>query len=389
MKRGKLQTSMGKWVALAATLFLLRAQALPSFLEVKESARESEGYLLDRKGEPIQELRIHLNERRLSWVPLSNISKAAIDTIELAEDKNFNTHHGVDWFALLKAATRNIYSSHSRGASTLTMQLASFISTESKKSGHTHRTFTEKWRQIRLALEIEKAWTKLQIAEAYLNLVTFRGELVGIHAASQGLFQKEPKGLTTSESLILASLIRSPQSSLHVIEKRACLLALKVQPPLKCADISLLIQHSIRQHYQIPTRYQLAPHLAVRLYSDRAKQEHDGSIETTIDGELQAVVLSALQRQIAALQKQNVHDGAAVVIDNASGDVLAYVGSTGEMSQAKYVDGVLAFRQAGSTLKPFLYATALDKHLLTAASTLIECSHGNSCVGRSVPPFKL
>jgi penicillin-binding protein 1C len=89
---------------------------------------------------------------------------------------------------------------------------------------------------------------------------------------------------------------------------------------------------------------------------------------TTLDGELQAYAAGTLRDHLSELAARGVADGAIVVLDNASGDVLAYVGSSGELSHAPEVDGVIAPRQAGSTLKPFLYARAIDDRVLTAAS---------------------
>ena len=91
---------------------------------------------------------------------------------------------------------------------------------------------------------------------------------------------------------------------------------------------------------------------------------------STLDGRLQAFALDAVKRQLAQLGAQNVADAAVLVADNASGEVLAYIGNSGAESSARYVDGVQAARQAGSTLKPFLYELAIEERLLTAASLL-------------------
>ncbi len=93
-------------------------------------------------------------------------------------------------------------------------------------------------------------------------------------------------------------------------------------------------------------------------------------VQSTLDGGLQAFVLEAVNRQLALLEDQHVSDAAVLVVDNASGEVLVYVGNSGESSSARYVDGVKAARQAGSTLKPFLYELAIEQRLLTAASLL-------------------
>ncbi|MCY1220263.1 penicillin-binding protein 1C [compost metagenome] len=120
---------------------------------------------------------------------------------------------------------------------------------------------------------------------------------------------------------------------------------------------------------------QLAPHLARRLVSDARAQLAPGApmparITSTLDARLQRFAVASLDRHLRELAGRHVEDGAVVVIDNASGDVLAYVGSSGALSSAAQVDHAAALRQAGSTLKPFLYAQALEERRLTAASLL-------------------
>ena len=93
-------------------------------------------------------------------------------------------------------------------------------------------------------------------------------------------------------------------------------------------------------------------------------------MRSTLDGAVQRVAADTLRRHLLAVRAEHVHDGAVLVVDNATGDVLAYVGGSGDLGSARHVDGDPARRQAGSTLKPFLYALALDRRLLTAASLL-------------------
>jgi penicillin-binding protein 1C len=111
---------------------------------------------------------------------------------------------------------------------------------------------------------------------------------------------------------------------------------------------------------------QLAPHLAVKLLTQPGQR-----MKTTLDPELQRFAGETLRRHLGALERRNVEDGAVLVTDNASGEILAWIGSSGELSEAAEVDGVTALRQAGSTLKPFLYGMAFERRDLTPAS-LIE-----------------
>ena len=114
----------------------------------------------------------------------------------------------------------------------------------------------------------------------------------------------------------------------------------------------------------------LAPHVALRLLGNNAGKDRARSVVCTLDGNLQAFTLDTLRHHVLSARSKNMRDGAALVVDNASGEILAYAGNIGEQSSARFVDGVRAMRQAGSTLKPLIYALAFDQRLLTPASLL-------------------
>ncbi len=174
------------------------ALALPTFDEVRNGFQSTEGVLLDRHGAPIHELRVIEHGRRLAWTQLGDISPAALATIIRAEDKRFYQHHGVDWLALSDAALDTLLFSQPRGASTISMQVASHLDTALRPTRQ-KRTVAQKWDQIAASRELEKSWSKRQILEAYLNLSTFRGELQGVGAASRALFGKDASGLDEPE----------------------------------------------------------------------------------------------------------------------------------------------------------------------------------------------
>ena len=206
-------------------------------------------------------------------------------------------------------------------------------------------------------------WTKPQIIEAYLNVTTYRGELTGIDAAARGLFGKSPAGLDAREAAILVALQRGPNAPAVTVAQRACAVAAIAAPQLACEDVRATAMVALAGAYRLAQRENLAPHLAARLLKTPGAR-----IATTLDADLQRYAVDVLRDHLAELADRAVGDGAIIVLDNASGDVLAWVGSSGELSSAAQVDGVLAPRQAGSTLKPFLYAQALDARMLTAAS---------------------
>lgn len=337
--------------------------ALPSFAEVKAGYIPSDASLLDRNGEVIHRLRIDQNGRRLDWTPLQNISPTLVATVIQAEDKRFYEHAGVDWKALASAAVDSLFKGKQRGASTLTMQLASQLNPAllPKKN---KRTYTQKWDQIEAARDLEKHWSKAQILEAYFNLVSFRGEFQGIGAAARGLFNKAPDGLDEAESLLLSSLLRAPNASPGLVAKRACQLAVTATAKTSCAAIQAKAAANLDHAFNITPEIALAPHVARQLIKD-ARQ----ATRSTLDAATQRVATQSLFEQLAQLAGSSVREGAVLAVDNRSGEVLAYV-SGGPDSRDFYVDGVLAPRQAGSTLKPFLYSLALEQRLLTAASLI-------------------
>ena len=336
-----------------------QAVAAPTPAQVKASFRSSESELLDRDGVAIESLRMDMTVRRLPWVALADISPAVGMAVIQAEDQHFTTHGGVDLAAIGQAAWDNLFRARSRGASTITMQLAGLLN-PALRGGAGGRTWGQKWDQAQAARELEKTWTKSQIMEAYLNMVPVRGEMQGIGAAARGLFGKSPSGLNQAESVILASLLRGTAAAPRVVARRACSLATELKWATGCGAIEWQVATALARPAAMAALTP-APQVAQRLLKDASK-----SVRSTLDGQLQRFAQDAVRRHLAALGERNVGDGALVVIDNASGDIVAYVANRGESS----VDGVLARRQAGSTLKPFLYQLALERRLLTAASML-------------------
>ena len=352
--------------ALAALLLAAAAaaaQALPSFAQVRAAHRPSDIGFVDRHGEPLQTLRVDPQVRRLAWVPLEDMSPALLQAVVESEDRRFWEHSGVDWSAVAASAFGNLFDRRTRGASTLTMQLAGLLD-EGLARPAGGRSVAQKIGQVDVAAQLEARWSKSQILEAYLNSVPLRGERVGIGALAQTLFGKWPSGLDVHEAAIAAVLIRAPNAGVEAVARRAC--ALLAQRGQGCEGVTALVSNALARRGGMPLGPQIAPHFARRvLVADGPPVQR-----TTLDAGLQRLAVAALRRQIAELQGRNVDDGAVVVLDNASGEVLAWVGSSGSYSDAAQVDGVLARRQPGSTLKPFVYGLAFEKRLLTPATLL-------------------
>src|SRR6266404_1967645 len=352
-------------VAIGALWFAANPAPLPTFAEVRARWRPSDLQLLDRDGEPIHELRIDRHGRRLAWSAYKEISPAFVSAVVASEDHRFWSHRGVDFVALGAATAHALDGSHRRGASTLTMQLASLLDLSMSRIS-TRRSVFQKLEQILAAIAIERRWSKQQILEAYLNLVTYRGELQGIGAASRVMFGKLPQGLDASESIALASLIRAPNANRDAVLRRAQTLSRRFTSDAPSNEaVAAAVQHAFASTPNAFARVTLAPHLAERMLRSDAD-----AARCTLDRELQIFATETLRRHVYEVRDHRVDDGALLVVENATGQVWAYVGGAGDLSNAPFFDAVRAIRQPGSTLKPFLYAIALDTHLLTAASLL-------------------
>ena len=332
---------------------------MPSYTTTRGDWRSSEAWLRDRDGRLLDTLRIDYSLRRLDWVPLDRIAPALREAVIAGEDKRFAAHGGVDWIGLAGSGWAAVHGRHARGASTITMQLAGFLAPEFGSPGA--RGLRGKLRQMRAARAIEASWSKDQILEAYLNLASFRGEAQGVGAASQSLFGKPPAMLDRDQALLVAALLPSPQADLGAIARRACRIGHRTDCTLMLAEAEGMTGTAQRD----ATDPGLAPHLAQRLLSEPGQ-----TVTTTLDARIQTIAATALRQQLAGLGGERARDGAVVVVDNATGDVLAYVGGIGGASTASHVDNVAAPRQAGSTLKPFLYGHAIERGFLTAASIL-------------------
>jgi penicillin-binding protein 1C len=385
LKQLALAVVMTVVVAAAGSAFA----AVPSFDAVRAAHAPSDRTLLDRHGLPLHTLRVDASVRRGPWVALDDVSPALRHALLLSEDRRFWQHGGVDWRALAAGAWAAAWNQRTRGASTVTMQLAALLDDELKRPPG-GRDLGDKLAQVQRARDLEARWTKAQILEAYLNAVPLRGELVGLSAAADQLFGKHPSGLDALEAALLAAMVRAPNAPAAQVERRACEL-LREQAPQRprgqvreqtraqtpgvldpCAGLATTLAQALARAPG-PLRVAgadrgeaLAPHFARQWFATPRAAD----ARSTLDARVQRLALATVRQQLAELRGREVDDGAVVVLDNASGEVLAWVGSAGRGSSAAAVDAVRARRQPGSTIKPFVYALALEQRLVTAASVL-------------------
>jgi penicillin-binding protein 1C len=300
------------------------------------------------------------------WTPLSEISPAVVEAFLLKEDRWFYWHPGVNPVSLARAGFETYRSTGHQGGSTLTMQLARMLY-------HLNtRSVPGKLRQVGIALWLERRYSKRELLEAYLNFVPFGGNIRGIGAASRIYLGKGPANVTLGEALTLAVIPQRPAVRAGRSVEEASVLAARDR-----LGGAWLASHQSgdadRRQIQLPLvlggSHQLsalpygAPHFVDALLRGVARQ---GRINTTLDASLQRIVERQIQRYLTQYGDRGIHNVAALLVDPRDMGIKAWVGSADYWSEAidGQVNGVLAKRSPGSTLKPFVYALALDQGIL-------------------------
>ena len=313
------------------------AHAVPSFTEVQQDFRSSETQVLSREGELLQRVRTDATVRRGDWVPLADVSAALRTAMVLSEDRRFYEHSGVDWAAVTAAAWGNLWNQRTRGASTITMQLAGLLDGDWRRSSG-GRSVVQKAGQTVAAQVLDRRWSKTQILEAYLNLVPFRGEMVGIDALYRTLFDKAPHGLDDREAAVAAALVRAPNARPAQVGQRACgvlkdMRAGSAVGSVDCDAVVFFTEVALKNR-AFEASYGIAPHfsrLALREQRDSKKAaprpQGVASLRTTLSAPMQRFAVGTLNQHLQELRASNVQDGAILVLDNATGRVLAWVGS--------------------------------------------------------------
>ena len=297
------------------------------------------------------------------WVPLDRMSPALVEAFLLKEDRWFHWHPGVNPVALVRAAVRTYAGSGRQGGSTITMQLARL------RGGLRTRTPLGKLRQAADALWLELRYSKRALLEAYLNVVPLGGNIEGVGAASRLYFDKTPDRVTLGEALTLAVIPQSPASRAGRSGSDAGVAAARVQLAALW-DRERPGREDERRQIGLPVgparrlaRPMPAPHFVDAVLADPASR---GRIESTLDLGLQRIVEGQLDRYLTQYGSKGIRNAAVLLVDARDMSVKAWVGSAdyADADIDGQVNGVLAKRSPGSTLKPFVYALALDQGVL-------------------------
>ncbi len=315
--------------------------------------------ILDRNGEVLRAYTTAGGRWRLG-VDLGDVDPDFVAGLIAYEDGRFYTHHGVDLRALLRAGAQAAWNGRVvSGASTLTMQVARLL--EGSGTGQV----AGKWRQMRLALALERKLSKSEILQLYLNIAPYGGNLEGIRAATLAYFGKEPRRLTPAEIALLIALPQSPEARRPdrapdaATAARTRVLARLVRDGLISADEAAAAQREAAPRARAPFPA-LAPHLSdsLRITNSGARQ-----VQSTLDKPLQISLESLALETVSNIGAQV--QIAIVVANHASGEVIASVGSAAYRAdgRAGFVDMTTARRSPGSTLKPLIYGLAFDEGL--------------------------
>ena len=347
----------------ASIWFALPKPPLLDGISFSQSVRDRNGTLLRITLAEDQKFRI--------WTPLRDISPELVDATLQYEDKYYSHHVGVNPVSLLRSALEVVrFRRITTGGSTITMQLA-------RLRFHLHtRTLGGKAAQILRALEIERHYSKAEILEAYLNLAPYGRNIEGIGAASRIYFGKTAAQLTGPEAIALSVIPQSPTRRALFVDRDNRLLNSAQNKWYDRIGIETGEEFS-RRLFQPRARTErtfLAPHF-VQQVLESAKTRDE--IVTTLELEKQQLIERRISDYVAGNRNRGIQNAAALLVDVRTMDVLAQVGSAdfGKIDISGQVDGTRSARSPGSTLKPFVYALAMEQGLIHPLSILADAPH--------------
>jgi penicillin-binding protein 1C len=319
------------------------------------------------------------------YVPLYEIPEFMQKAFIIAEDKRFYSHSGVDWIARLSAAWQNIKAMGGvRGASTITEQVVKMLHPRP-------RQLWSRWLEGIEARLLEKRFSKTDILEFYLNEVPYASGRRGVVQAARLYFDRDVDTLSIKETFALASLVRAPtmfdlkknSNRINGPVNRLIKLALKQGLLDEKAARDTLRENLNLKDSSLPVD---AGHFVDFILNKPGTFNYvkKGEVITTLDSSLQKATKAILDNQMITLKDKGVKNGAVLVVDNRTREVNAWVvnGTRSIDAPGSWINAVTALRQPGSTLKPFVYALALEKGWSPA--TIIEDAPLSEAVGNGL-----
>jgi penicillin-binding protein 1C len=352
------------FVAAVAGAAYLRLGPIPAGLLELHDAEST--VIVDRNGEVLYESR-SVDGTRTSWMTADQLPSALVDATIAAEDRRFFGHPGVDPIAVVRAAARNARRRRSvEGGSTITQQVAKLLLARDAAGGGA-RGIGAKVHEAVLALRLEHRFSKREILALYLNLAPYGNQLTGADRASRAYFGHGASLLTPAQAAFLASLPQRPSSfnpyrdpQRARLRQQRVIAQMGASGALDPVGVRAAMAEQLTLAPEAATF--LAPHFVTRVL-DLAGAERPRRIATTLDASLQREVRGIVRAARPSLQRHGAHNVAAVVLDNATGEWLAWEGSGDydDLDHGGRIDGVVTPRQPGSALKPFTYALAFEE----------------------------
>ncbi len=361
--------------ALGVGMVVLIARSLPYFAPIRASdlvQSQQAAEFTDRNGLPLGTILTRDQNHTVS-VSLTQVSPQFLQAIVAAEDQRFYQHGALDERAIARSLLEALQAKQIvSGASTITMQLARMLD-------GSPRTAQAKLQEIWTSWRLTAGMSKAEILQAYLNRLPMGSNIYGVEAASRIYFGIPASDLTLAQASLLAAIPNDPNRLnpydhlLSLKKRQSYVLNRMVQ------DGYITRAQSDRAYTEataLQSRQQgivAAPHFLFWL-ADQLPANHPAQVRTTLDRPLQQFVEAQTLQVVRSLAPHNVHHAAVLVLDNQTGEVLAYVGSPDYFarSQLGQNDGVQALRQPGSTLKPFLYQLALENRTIQPNTILAD-----------------
>ena len=326
--------------------------------------------LLDREGKIIaqissEEARVHVP------VPITKMGKHLPKITIALEDHRYKAHNGIDFYAVFAAAYRTLtHTDHLSGASTISQQT---IKLTNKRKG---RSLKSKVRESLSALKLERVWNKEKILESYMNRLDYGNRRLGPEAAAWAYFGKPASTLTLAESIFIAGLPHSPTKYNPWLRPENAnskylrsIKRLQLLGKLTKAQSERLADNPPLAHRELPPSS--APAFVEAMLKNNKNVSKNGPTLTTLDSSIQRSADDILLKQLNLLNRHSVRNAGMVVIENATGNVRAISSvSTIDGASEKSYNASLVWRQAGSTLKPFVYLLGIEERNFTASSLL-------------------
>ena len=352
---------MKVWRRRLAGVALLAIVALAAWLRLGpidprllDASKHQSTTILDRNGEVLYEP-LAATGNRAQWLKTipPHVKRAAV----AAEDHRFYNHPGIDPIGVMRAAWRNVRSGRVvEGGSTITQQVAKLLLNAKSRS------WTQKTREAVLALRLEHRYSKDEILAMYLNRAPYGNRITGIGRASQTYFGCPPENLTLAQAAFLAALPQRPTTYNPLRDpKMARARQLKILDQMRLTGEERKHARAERLVFAKSAQPAMAMHFVERVWSAAAKPPL--SLQTTLDLNLQREVLGIIGAHRETLVRHGASAVAVAVLDNATGEWLAWEGSGDYFGEGfgGAIDGVSTPRQPGSTLKPFTYALAFER----------------------------